>query len=55
MSEALVDFLPVPTVEREGDRFRLDHDRPRSIGKVRSFYGNFGMLVRAYAYIRAYG
>ncbi|MGA8016936.1 MAG: aminomethyl-transferring glycine dehydrogenase subunit GcvPB [Candidatus Dormiibacterota bacterium] len=53
--EALVDFLPVPTVEREGDRFRLDHDRPRSIGKVRSFYGNFGMLVRAYAYIRAYG
>jgi len=51
----LVDFLPAPTVERAGDRFHLDEDRPKSIGKVRSFYGNFGMLVRAYAYIRAYG
>ncbi|MBV9524251.1 MAG: aminomethyl-transferring glycine dehydrogenase subunit GcvPB, partial [Candidatus Dormibacteraeota bacterium] len=46
---------PAPTVERDGDRFFLDENRPRSIGKVRSFYGNFGMLVRAYAYIRAYG
>jgi glycine dehydrogenase subunit 2 len=55
VAEALAELLPVPTVEREGDRFRLDHDRPRSIGKVRSYYGNFGMLVRAYAYIRTYG
>jgi glycine dehydrogenase subunit 2 len=55
VAERLVDFLPTPTVERDGDRFRLDDARPRSIGKVRSFYGNFGMLVRAYAYIRAYG
>jgi len=51
----LVDFLPVPTVEREGDQFFLDHERPASIGKVRSYFGNFGMLVRAYAYIRTYG
>jgi glycine dehydrogenase subunit 2 len=51
----LVDFLPSPTVERDGDRFLLDDDRPRSIGKVRAFHGNVGMLVRAYAYIRAYG
>jgi glycine dehydrogenase subunit 2 len=55
VSEQLVDFLPVPTVERDGERFHLDWDRPRSIGKVRSYYGNFGMLVRAYAYLRAYG
>ena len=55
VGERLVDFLPTPTVEREGDRFLLDHKRPKSIGKVRSYYGNFGMLVRAYAYIRAYG
>ena len=55
VAAGLVDFLPVPTVERRGDSFALDHERPRSIGKVRSFYGNFGMLVRAYAYIRAYG
>ncbi|HEY6378965.1 MAG TPA: aminomethyl-transferring glycine dehydrogenase subunit GcvPB [Candidatus Dormibacteraeota bacterium] len=52
---ALADFLPVPTVERRGERYRLDWDRPQSIGKVRSYYGNMGMLVRAYAYIRAYG
>lgn len=53
--EALADFLPLPTVERRGERFVLDWERPRSIGKVRSFYGNVGMLVRAYAYIRSYG
>ncbi|HVA20483.1 MAG TPA: aminomethyl-transferring glycine dehydrogenase subunit GcvPB [Candidatus Micrarchaeia archaeon] len=52
---ALEPFLPVPRVVRDGERYRLDGRRPQSIGKVRSFYGNFGMLVRAYAYIRAYG
>jgi glycine dehydrogenase subunit 2 len=55
VAEALTAFLPVPTVERDGSRYFLDHDRPHSVGKVRSYYGNFGMLVRAYAYIRAYG
>ncbi|HYA00003.1 MAG TPA: aminomethyl-transferring glycine dehydrogenase subunit GcvPB [Candidatus Binatia bacterium] len=55
VAAGLTDFLPVPTVERDGEHFRLDHDRPRSIGKVRAHYGNFGMLVRAYAYLRAYG
>ena len=51
----LVPFLPVPVVERDGDRFRLDTNRPKSIGKVRAFYGNFGNLVRAYAYLRSMG
>jgi glycine cleavage system P protein (glycine dehydrogenase) subunit 2 len=51
----LVPFLPIPTVERSDEGYRFDYDRPQSIGKVRSFYGNFGMLVRAYAYIRTYG
>ena len=51
----LTPFLPIPTVERQGDHYVFEHRRPRSIGKVRAFYGNFGMLVRAYAYIRAYG
>ncbi|HEY9287701.1 MAG TPA: aminomethyl-transferring glycine dehydrogenase subunit GcvPB [Candidatus Dormibacteraeota bacterium] len=51
----LVPFLPVPTVERSDEGFRLEYDRPQSIGKVRTFYGNFGMLLRAYAYIRTYG
>src|SRR6184192_3180279 len=51
----LVPFLPIPTVERTDEGFRFEYERPQSIGKVRSFYGNFGMLVRAYAYIRTYG
>ena len=55
VAERLIAFLPTPTVERDGDRFFLDDQRPKSVGKVRSYYGNFGMLVRAYAYIRAYG
>jgi glycine dehydrogenase subunit 2 len=42
-------------LEREGDVFRLDTDRPRSIGRVRAFYGNFGVLIRAYAYILSMG
>jgi glycine dehydrogenase subunit 2 len=52
---ALVPFLPRPTVERENGRFFLDEDRPQSIGRVRSFYGNFGMLVRAFTYLIAMG
>ena len=55
VSEKLVPYLPRPTVERDGTRFYLDDERPQSVGKVRSYYGNVGMLVRAYAYIRAYG
>ena len=51
----LVPFLPSPTVERENGRLFLDRKRPQSIGRVRSFYGNFGMLVRAYTYIVAMG
>jgi glycine dehydrogenase subunit 2 len=55
VKEHLEPFLPVPRVVKTAGGLRLDHDRPRSIGKVRSFHGNFGMLVRAYAYIRALG
>jgi glycine dehydrogenase subunit 2 len=54
--DTLAPFLPAPVVVAEADgRYRLDYDRPQSIGRVRSFYGNFGVLVRAYAYIRALG
>ncbi len=55
VSEALVPYLPLPMVEKVGDRFTLSADLPKSIGKVRGFYGNFGMLVRALAYIRSLG
>jgi glycine cleavage system P protein (glycine dehydrogenase) subunit 2 len=51
----LEPFLPAPAVVREGDAFRLDYDRPKSIGKVRGFSGPFGVFVRSYAFIRAYG
>ena len=54
-SAALAPYLPIPRVVREGERFRLDADRPRSVGRVRAGHGNFGVLVRAYAYIRQLG
>ncbi|HSV42730.1 MAG TPA: aminomethyl-transferring glycine dehydrogenase subunit GcvPB, partial [Methanomassiliicoccales archaeon] len=47
----LEPFLPVPRIVRTGDHYRFEYGREDSIGKVRSFYGNFGVLVRAYAYI----
>jgi glycine dehydrogenase subunit 2 len=51
----LAPFMPVPTVEKKGDVYLLDFDRPKSIGKVRSFAASFGVMVRAYAYIRSLG
>jgi glycine dehydrogenase subunit 2 len=53
--DRLEPYLPAPAVVRDGDRYRPDYDRPRSIGKVRGFYGPFGVFVRSYAFIRAYG
>jgi glycine dehydrogenase subunit 2 len=56
--ERLVPFLPTPRVLREADgSFRLERsgERPTSIGRMRSFVGNTGVLVRAYAYLRAHG
>jgi glycine dehydrogenase subunit 2 len=51
----LAPFLPAPVVVHEGGRYRLDYDRPKSIGRVRSFFGNVGILVRGYCYIRTLG
>ncbi|MBI2931591.1 MAG: aminomethyl-transferring glycine dehydrogenase subunit GcvPB [Planctomycetes bacterium] len=51
----LEPFLPIPRIAREGQRFALDGNHPRSIGRVKSFFGNVGMHVRCYAYIRAHG
>lgn len=55
VKQHLVEFLPYPLVEKKEDRFVLDFDRPHSIGKVRTFLGNFGILLRAYTYIRSLG
>ena len=53
--DILEPFLPVPAVIRDEDAFRLEYDRPKTIGKVRGFCGPFGVFVRSYAFIRAYG
>jgi glycine dehydrogenase subunit 2 len=53
--DSLEPFLPSPAVVRRDDAFALDHDRPKSIGKVRGFTGPFGVFVRSYAYIRSWG
>ncbi len=53
--DMLEPYLPVPAVTKDGDAYRLDYDRPKSIGKVRGYTGPFGVFVRSYAYIRSYG
>jgi len=55
VTERLADYLPSPVVAKDGARYYLDYDRPKSIGRVRSFFGNVGVLVRAYAYLRTHG
>jgi len=59
VSERIEPYLPRPQVVRrdddEGCAFHLDDDRPKSIGKLRGFQGNYGVFVRSYAYIRSLG
>jgi len=60
VKKSLADFLPVPRIRKADNQDRSygyswDSQLPDSIGKIRSFYGNFGVLVRAYTYIRAHG
>jgi glycine dehydrogenase subunit 2 len=55
---SLAPFLPLPVVVKDGETYRLVTDaeeRPRTIGRLREFWGNFGMFVRAWALIREYG
>ena len=53
--DKLVPFLPKPLVVCDGEIYRLDDDRPQSFGRLLAFNGNFGVLIRAYAYIRSMG
>jgi glycine dehydrogenase subunit 2 len=55
VKKELVPFLPSPMVELKEGKYRLEYDRPLSIGRVKSFYGNFGVVVKAYAYMRTMG
>jgi len=51
----LAPFQPSPVIRRDGSGYTIDHNCPQSVGRVRSFLGNFGMMVRAYTYIRELG
>jgi glycine dehydrogenase subunit 2 len=51
----LADYLPIPRIIKQDNKYVLDNVKRRSVGRVRSFYGNFGMLVRAYSYIMSWG
>ncbi|WP_264738531.1 aminomethyl-transferring glycine dehydrogenase subunit GcvPB [Cytobacillus firmus] len=51
----LIPFLPKPVLVKKGDQYEFDYDRPQSIGRVKPYYGNFGINVRAYTYIRTMG
>lgn len=51
----LEDYLPIPTISSSDGRYRLDYDKPRSIGPIKSFYGNTAVLLRAYCYILSLG
>jgi glycine dehydrogenase subunit 2 len=51
----LIPFLPKPVLVKRGEEYVFDYDRPQSIGRVKPFYGNFGINVRAYTYIRSMG
>jgi len=54
-SAELEPFLPVPRIVKEAETYRLDYGRPQTIGRVKAFFGNFGMMVRALAYIQTHG
>jgi glycine dehydrogenase subunit 2 len=53
--EELAKFLPVPRIVFDDKHYRLDYNRPHSIGKIRGFYGNVAVLLRAYAYVLSLG
>src|SRR5215213_11941717 len=54
-TKELEPFLPVPRIVRDDDKYRLDFIRPQSIGRVKAFFGNFGMMLRALSYIQTHG
>ncbi len=55
VKDFLKEYLPVPVVEFDGERYYLNYDLPKSIGKVKEFYGNFSVMVRALVYLKIMG
>jgi len=53
--EELAPYLPIPRIVKDGDAYRISERHPESIGRINTFFGNFGVLLRAYAYIRELG
>src|SRR5688572_19119132 len=51
----LAEFLPVPRVEKDGETYMLNYEKSNSIGRVKAFFGNFGMIIRALSYIYTHG
>ncbi len=54
-TEELAEFLPVPRIEKADGQYKLNYDLPNSIGRVKAFFGNFGMMIRALSYIYTHG
>jgi glycine dehydrogenase subunit 2 len=55
VTEGLAQFLPVPLIEFDGEKYYLDYDLPHSVGKMRPFYGNVSVILRAYAWVTSLG
>ena len=55
VKDFLKEFLPVPVVRKSGDKYSLDYNLPKSIGKIKSFYGNFNVMLKSYVYLRMLG
>ncbi len=55
VKKALAPYLPVPRIKKTRSKYSLDYNRPKSIGRMKAFYGNFSIMVRAYSYIRRMG
>lgn len=53
--KTLEPYLPVPRIKKSGKKYSLIYDRPKAIGRLKAFYGNFSIMVRAYSYIRRMG
>src|ERR1044072_5591695 len=54
-TKELEPFLPVPRIVKDDGTFRLDYNQPKSIGRVKAFFGNYGMMLRALAYTLTHG
>ncbi len=55
VGEKLLDYLPIPRIVQSGEGLKWSEDFPHSIGRVRAFYGNFNVIVKAYTYLRSLG